>query len=400
VQPPHETHSRGLLLAALATLAVFCWQWTTIHANYGGNWTALFCTAEDRTMPVAIDQGTFRFAGSTGYDGQMYRLVAHDPWFQKGYDRYADDAGLRYRRILVPALAWALAGGQAAWIDTAYFAVILFCVFAGTFSLATLLRQHNLPDLWALLFPLLPGSLISIDRMTVDIALYALIAALLASWRDGNPRLKWFLLALCPLVRDLGFLVVAAAAVDSARRRKCASALVLLTAAIPAVAWYMLVRRAVVASLNSRVYWEIPSWIFSDPGYGIFIQIFDPAAYPLPRWLELFTQVLDLCALAAVVAAVLIAIRRFPWRKPEFRDWIIILFAALFFAASSRWLWKDLYSYARAFTPLLALLALNAFTGGSKWEALPLLALTTRAGWQFGRQLEGIVKAVVRLCCQ
>ncbi len=385
---------RALLLGILATLAVFCWQWTTVHANYRGDWTALFCTAELRLMPVAIDQGTYRFTGSNGYDGQMYRLVAHDPWLKKGYDMYVDDTAVRYRRILVPALAWLLALGQDSWIDTAYYAVILLCVFAGTSSLALLLHQYNLPDLWALSFPLLPGCLISIDRMTVDIALFALIAGLLVCWRQDRPRLKWLLLALCPLVRDLGLLVIAAAVFDEIRRRRFNWAAAWATAGIPIAAWQLWLRFMIVSSLDKDVSGVLPLWALRHSGYGIFLVMFDPVSYPLPHWAELFTQTLDFFALAAVVAAVASGILRFPWRHPEFRDSIILLFAALFFLASAKGFWKDIYSYARAFTPLLALLALRAFTGGRRLEALPLAALTIRIIWQMGRQLEGVVRAI------
>src|SRR5579863_5194379 len=77
----------GLVCAAL----VFCWQWLTVHSNYQGSWTALFCTgAELHQPPELAGEHIYLFADSQGYDGQMYHFVAHDPFFVRGFDAYLD----------------------------------------------------------------------------------------------------------------------------------------------------------------------------------------------------------------------------------------------------------------------------------------------------------------------
>ena len=88
-------------IALLAALLVLAWQATTVHFNYAGNWTGLFCTGASLPVPPELDAGTVRSVHPIGYDGQMYRYIAHDPFFQRDYARYVDDDRLRYRRCLL-----------------------------------------------------------------------------------------------------------------------------------------------------------------------------------------------------------------------------------------------------------------------------------------------------------
>ena len=111
-------------LAAIALVTL--WQWATVTANYGGNWTALFCTgATQRQPPLVVSENIYLFANSPGFDGQMYHYIAHDPLMRSDLRRYIDDPRLRYRRILIPLLAYgvALEGIQDGSIrDTSSFA--------------------------------------------------------------------------------------------------------------------------------------------------------------------------------------------------------------------------------------------------------------------------------------
>ena len=162
----------SLLVGVIAVFAAAGWQALTVHANYQGNWTALFSTSQSTALPPELDRGTFRFPANTGYDGQYYRLVAHDPWLTLGYAKYSDMAALRWRRVLVPGLAWALAGGARERIDAAYIFVVLGFIGLGAYALSRwLLRQGRHPA-GGLLFLFLPGTLTCIDRLTVDVALY------------------------------------------------------------------------------------------------------------------------------------------------------------------------------------------------------------------------------------
>src|SRR5262245_44209230 len=91
------------LIAFVSTLLVFGWTAARVHYMFGGNWTALFYTGADLSVPRDLDARTYRVA-SVGYDGQFYRYLAHDPFLAKGYASYVDSPRLRFGRILVPFL--------------------------------------------------------------------------------------------------------------------------------------------------------------------------------------------------------------------------------------------------------------------------------------------------------
>ncbi len=126
---------RSAGVALVATAAALAWQMATVHFNYGGNWTALFCIGGKSPIPAELESGSWIFTGSAGYDGQYYRIVAHDPWMHNGWWRFLDSR-IRYKRILLPAAAWLCALGQPRWIDGSYILLILVFVFAGTWFTA------------------------------------------------------------------------------------------------------------------------------------------------------------------------------------------------------------------------------------------------------------------------
>src|ERR1700722_4966098 len=107
-------NGRPIWLALLAVAAVFARQCATVHANYGGNWTALYCTGARLGVPAPLaSEHVWQFPGSNGFDGQMYHYIAHDPLIRDAaLAGHVDDPRLRYRRILVPGLAYLLAGGH------------------------------------------------------------------------------------------------------------------------------------------------------------------------------------------------------------------------------------------------------------------------------------------------
>ena len=67
-----------LVYAAGATLAVLAWQATTVHFNYGGNWTGLFCTGDYFPAPPELAAGTLFSPprpASTGNSIAMWRTI-------------------------------------------------------------------------------------------------------------------------------------------------------------------------------------------------------------------------------------------------------------------------------------------------------------------------------------
>src|SRR5262245_52116131 len=124
--------------AAVAVTVLLAWQSLIVYGSYSGNWTALFMIGDAGRQPAPPEllAGAYVFKDSSGFDGQFYRYVAHDPFLRHGLNALMDAPSGRYHRILVPVLAWLLAGGRAEWIDTAYQVVILGSAFVGTWWLA------------------------------------------------------------------------------------------------------------------------------------------------------------------------------------------------------------------------------------------------------------------------
>jgi len=119
-----DPRSASLVWELAGFLLVLGWQFLTVHANYGGNWRGLFFTGASVPVPDALASTTYRVQSAKGYDGQYYRLIAHDPFFHENTAAYLDAPRLRARRILIPILAWVLAGGRQGLIDGAYVLVV------------------------------------------------------------------------------------------------------------------------------------------------------------------------------------------------------------------------------------------------------------------------------------
>jgi len=98
----------------------------------------------------------YEFAGAAGWDGQWYHAIAHDPLLRRGTAPFIDSARLRYRRILVPALAFLLAAGNDAFIDPAYRLTLLLFLALGAAWLARLAMAARILSL-LLFFEALPA---------------------------------------------------------------------------------------------------------------------------------------------------------------------------------------------------------------------------------------------------
>ena len=178
-----------------------------------------------------------------GYDGQMYHLIAHDPLMRRGAVAAMDDPALRYRRILVPALAWAIALGHDSAIHAAYFAVILGFVFLGVYWFARVMVLQGRHPAWGLMFVVMPATLVSMDRMTVDVALAALTVGFVLYSDAGWKVLP--ILACAALTRETGLLLTAGYGVFLLSRRRFADLVWAAASTLPAIVWYVYVSRNV-----------------------------------------------------------------------------------------------------------------------------------------------------------
>ena len=396
----HSDQTRGkpavaLAWALLAVALLISWQFLTIHYNRQGNWTALFCTGGTAQTPPQLAGATFRFANSAGYDGQLYRYVAHDPLGRLGFKEYIDGPAIRYRRILIPALAFALAGGRQESIDQSYIAVVALFVLAGSYWLSRWAASQGLDPAWGLTFLLAPATLISMDRMTVDVALAALTIGLAWYATIRSTAGLYCVLVLACLARETGALLLAATCACEMWSGRFARALVYATACFPMLLWYLFVSTLQVAGTGAGV----PRWLAPKFGWGIFGRILDPLQYPLPTALETLTRWLDVIALLGIVCAIAAAIILLSVRSPD----PLIITAALFavaaiFLTRLRY-WNDCFGYSRVFTPLLLATVLSAVKYRDEnrrwwWMVFPVVLVDLRIGLQLGPQALGILQGI------
>lgn len=378
-----------LVYAAGATLAVLAWQATTVHFNYGGNWTGLFCTGDYFPAPPELAAGTLIFPASTGFDGEFYRYVAHDPWIHKRWAGYYDAAIFRYTRILVPALAWLLAFGRDARIDAAYIGVIALSVFLGVYWLGRWIALHGRSPAWGLGFLAMPATLVSIDRLTIDVALLALCAGVLWYSARGSAAALYALLAAAALARDTGLLLVAAYCMYAVSARLWRRAALFATAALPVLAWYIYLpaHLPVPPRPGSLRFFEYPV-------FGIFLKLFQPESYALSPWLARLAQAADEVALCGFLLALGYAAWTVLHRAYQLEDWIMLSFIGLAIAFSRPDYWNNIYNYGRPLSPLILLAAGHGLLNGRAWVLICVLMLDLRIGIQWGPQLLGILRGL------
>ncbi len=372
---------------AAAILLVALWQWATVTANYGGNWTALFCTGElERHPPLVTSEHIYLFAHSTGYDGQFYQYIAHDPFLRTDLKRYVDDPRMRYHRILVPLLAYGLALGEPAAIAPACELVCLLTIALGVYWCCGFAQNAGLSPAWGLLFLAMPAIPITIDRLVVDGALAALTAAFLYYDRRPPSRSKnwkmFAVLASAALTRETGFLLVLAYCAYVIWRREFRMACLFAFSAAPAFAWYAYVQ----ANTSGATY--RPSFI---PFVTIARALAHPSKYPASVPFIPAVVGADYLAFAGVLLAfgfALLWFVRVPY-DPARITAALFAFMALLFQITGQW--GNVYTYGRIYTPVLLCLAAIGAEQQNPWLLLPVAMMLPRIAIQFAPQVLGII---------
>jgi hypothetical protein len=373
---------RAWLLALGGTLVILLWQWATVHANYGGNWTALFCTgALQRHPPLDTAEHVYFFANSPGFDGQFYHYMAHDPFFRSDLKNYVDDPRLRYRRILIPLLAYGAALGNQEWIDGAYEFIFLLSIGLGVYWSCRFAQSSELAAAWGLLFLAAPAIPIAADRLVIDGGLATLTAGFVCYSRA--PSWKLFLVLTCAvLTRDTGLLLVIAYCAYLAWRREFRIAGIFLLTAAPAIAWYIYVQ----VKTTGKEY--VTSLI---PFASVVRALVHPSPYPPGTPFVAAVRAGDYFALAGMLLAFGFALA---WFVREPRDPLrlaAILFAALGVVLQRADLWENVYNFGRLYAPLLVCLAAIAARVRNPWLLLPIAMMLPRIAIQLAPQALGII---------
>ena len=385
ISPPSASRGACALVAILSALLILAWTAARIHYAFGGNWTAVFCSGTNFPLPPDLDAGTVRVQG-TGYDGQFYRLLAHDPFFEKGYFHYVDAPQLRFRRVLVPLAAWLAGFGQPGWIDAAYIAVEMLFLALGTYWCARLLARRGHSAFWGLLFAVVPASVASSDRMLVDGPLTALFAGFLLYSEEERWGRVWVLAALAALTRETGLLLGAALVMDRLLHRDWRRAAWFASSAIPAVAWYAVLAARLPQDMPSPAMLTVPAW-------GLLQRLLWFRPYPDPR-VQLVLRVTDILAVLGLVASVVLAARWLLGRRLGPVSLAVGFFAALALVLGAP-VMSEAFAFGRPVSPLLLWVMLEAVSR-RRWIALaPPLLISLSVGVVLVRPFVEVVKGMI-----
>jgi hypothetical protein len=383
---PRPATKRSVLSAALVGLmaATLCFGWLYFrtHYLYNGNWTSVYYTgATWRIPPELASEHIYRFPGVVGYDAQLYHLIAHDPLFKKGFDRYLDDARIRYRRILVPGLAALLSFGNSNWVDPAYVAVVLASIYLGAFWLARWSDTHGLSTAWGFLFLAMPAALVTMLLMIVDGTLAALtVGAFFYAERQNQVRL-FLVLACAALVREIGFFLVGGYCLWLLFQRKPLRAIAFGTAAIPAFAWLWFVQ------IHTRP--SAPEWLSAIPFLGLYRGIVGHWIYRQQIFL-----VFDFVAIAGMLLGFVFAgyylCRRATRNSAAF---MVLGFLLLGIFMGNASIWPEVNSFGRVFTPVLLFVAATGMSQRNWWTLAPVALVDFRIGGLLLHQAWAITNA-------
>ena len=386
--PPTGFPRSAPIVGLSCALLAFSWQFLTVRYNYHKDWSGLFCTGENAVLPpVVAAERPYRFAGAPGWDGQLYHEIAHDPLLRHGTVSYVAGARLRYRRILIPALAFALSGGNDAGVDVAYRSVVILFFALGGFWLSWLLQAGGKPPALGLLFLLLPASIASLDREAVDVGLLAFCCAFVVYTK--NVRSPWTLytvLLLAGLVRETGLLLAAAYCVWLLLQHDFRKSALFATSAVPTFGWYLFV--------STRTPPNSESASIAIPFSGVLHRLTHRMEYFGDPLKVTVIQSMDFLAAAGVLVAMIFALRVAWRRRLDPVRLAIVLFALLGLLAWEPGNWLEALDYARILSPLLLFEALLYMDGSGFVVLAPLCMVLPRFGIQMGAQVLGVLKGL------
>ena len=362
-------------------------QFLTVHFNYHGDPTALFFTGRQTVIPDSLGESLYRAPDEVGFDGQFYHLIAHDPFLRKGYSASVDNARLRWRRILVPLAAFLLAFGRAGWIDTAFFTVTAAFVFLGVYWLACLARIHKLHAAYGLLFLTLPAVFISLERMTVDVAVTALAIGFALYLR--NPGWKLFaVLAAAPLARETGLILAVGCCLHELLRRNWRGLAWSGASALPFALW--------AGFVHLRTPPDATVWAAPFPFFGLVRRTLDPFPFEISgAWVgaAAVTDYLGIVAIWIAIAAAFVLARSKPRDPIALAGLGFVLLAAVLGKAD---VWQQAYGFSRIFSPWFVLLAAAGLERNLTWMLAPWALSVPRFAVQAWVHVPGIFAALLR----
>jgi hypothetical protein len=243
---------------------------------------------------------------------------------------------------------------------------------------AVLLSRH---PAWGLLFLLIPATLISLDRQTVDLAFTALALGSGDAWSTGRWRLLVVLVGLSCLVRETGLLLAFAFLIGFVHRQEWRRSAALLAGTLPFWLWSW--------HVNSHFSLLIAqNWILSSQPYAKTLQaLLHAPAIPFPPAIRMLVWSFDLLAVSGFLLGCVLSLRGWG-RSPSSPLLACVLFAGLgVYLFSLNDDWTHVYDYGRIASPTAAFLITEQFLKkGSAVALLPAVFMTLRVAVQLAPQ--------------
>ncbi len=344
---------QALAWAAAGVLFAFAAQAALVHERYEGRWSGLFYTGTGVAPPAALDgENPPRAPDAVGFDGQFYHFIAHDPLLRTDAKQFVDNPPLRWRRILTPGAAYLLALGRPGAVDAAYFAVILLSLFAGLYWSARFMQDCGLPAAAGLAFLILPATMISLERMTVDITFCALAAGAAVHLRRPASWRLYAILTLAPLARETGLVLAGARGLSQLLGRRIGPALACGATVAPFLLWSVFV--------HLRTSSDGTAWFSGRPFEGLILRTLSPLPDPaVNAWLRTAAQLdyVGILGVWAAIALTIVALRRRPRGELELAS---LLLLTLFAFLGKEDIWSQAYGFGRTLSPAFLWLALIA----------------------------------------
>ncbi|MCU0227884.1 MAG: hypothetical protein MUF01_09630 [Bryobacterales bacterium] len=366
--------SRPISVGVLALLLVAAYQLLLI-AGHHGNPTVLFYAGAETPAPPALQQSLYRFPNSVGFDGQFYLFIAHDPWNAHGVAAFVDNPSMRWRRILLPGMAWMLSGGSPSLLPFAWMGLMGALAVAGTVLSGMLLRDWGYPVWCGIGFLAIPAVVVSLDRMLTDIALVvALLAWLWAIQRDHH-GVAMMAMALAPLARETGMVLAAAWFLWRLIQQDARRALWAPLALLPFLTWTAWVHQQFGADATRWWGWPLE---------GILTRLAHYAVYPAPSLGLKLALLLDYAGALGIAAALLLALPLWLRNRSSLLLLTSLLYAAGICCFAKADMWSEAYSYTRTGGPVALLLTLYALEQRRWWLLAPLAFAVPRIAFQIG----------------
>jgi hypothetical protein len=348
-----------LLTATLHATLLGIYVWA-----FGGDVSALVCADASKIGQWPYEDIHVGFPAG-GFDGQFYYVLARDPWRQ--YDATVIDLpAYRHARILYPALAWALSGGDPVRLLWVLPTINLLAIVSLSWLGARLAVHFDRSAWWGVLLPLVLNTGMSALRNLTDPLATVMACGLLTAWLLRWP--VWQLAAwafAAALSREQNVLIISIVLFEALRARCRSRAVGLVVALLLGVGWVITLK----AIYGAR---PLVSGYISPPFAGMWY-----------RWTHLeglsgaVSRAIHVAGMLLLSFQVGLSIALVYFRANRLSVLIALVGAALAISGGTG-IYLNGWSYSRVFLWMPLGIWLWSLESGRRW---PALLLTSAALW-------------------